>query len=180
MSPLSFRVFVYPCCVTTLTRKRVLKDFFDGRVWLVLFLVHHECDIASGSSCGVEARSVRLVLRHRGVGVDTGIGRAPLDVAAGLDRVVQVGVGEDGAMQRVPRSAECALASKREGRICLLHLRIVDVYALMTVSRVAISPEPVPTYLLTKVVLVPFQAVMPPPQFRKVTRLDWIQAVPKP
>jgi hypothetical protein len=34
--------------------------------------------------------------------------------------------------------------------------------------------------LFAKVVLVPFQAVMPPPQLRSVSRLDWIQAVPKP
>lgn len=35
-------------------------------------------------------------------------------------------------------------------------------------------------YLFTKVVLVPFQAVMPPPQLRSASRDDWIHAVPNP
>lgn len=35
-------------------------------------------------------------------------------------------------------------------------------------------------YLFSKVVFVPFQAVMPPPQLRSRMSEDWIQAVPKP
>ena len=98
MSSLSFWVDIDPCCVAALTGKRVLKDFVDCRIRFVLLLVHYDRDITSGSSRSVKARSISFVLGHSCVGVDTGLGRTPLDVAAGLNRVIQIGVGKNGAM----------------------------------------------------------------------------------
>lgn len=133
----SLRVSIDPGCVPTFAGERVLENLVDCRVWLVLLLVHHNSDVTSGSSRSVEAGSVSLVLGHSCVGIDTRLGSAPLNVAAGLNRVVQIGVSKDGAMQRVPRSAKCAFSGQSEGGVRLLNLRVVNVDTLSQISKQA-------------------------------------------
>ena len=48
----------------------------------------------------------------------------------------------------------------------------MDVDTLNSISILRVWDNLIRTYLLTNVVLVPFQAVIPPPQLRSVTRLD--------
>jgi hypothetical protein len=56
----------------------------------------------------------------------------------------------------------------------------MDVHALTTYQYEMVTNVRVHTYLFSNVVLVPFQAVIPPPQLRRVTSEDAIHAVPNP
>lgn len=51
---------------------------------------------------------------------------------------------------------------------------------MVVLDACTVESETKTPYLLANVVFVPFQAVMPPPQFRRERRECWIQAVPKP
>lgn len=86
-----------------------------------------------------------LVLSHRGIYPKTWIGRAPCDVSTGPNGVIKAAVCEDGSVQGVPRPAKRALPGGRKRQVRLLHLRVVDVYAL--VPHKHLSCQEWPTYV---------------------------------
>lgn len=131
---LPLRAPINPSHVPQLPRKRILKHLLQALVRLILGPVHHDRDVTLDSTGQVEAGTVVSVLSHGGVGVDARIRGAPFDVAAGPDGVVEVAVCKDGAVQRVPGTAEGTLAGDGEGGVCFLHVGVVDVNALCKVS----------------------------------------------
>lgn len=112
--PLAFRVSIDPSCVASLGSEGELEDLVNTRIGLELLLIHNDRNLASSSSCGIETWSIGIVFCHRRVGIHTRISSTPINVAIGLNRVIEVGVGEDGTVQRVPGTAKRALASEYE------------------------------------------------------------------
>lgn len=86
----------------------MLKDLIQCRIRLILLVVHHNADIAHCSCSCIPSWSVTFVLSHGGVDAKPRIGRAPSNIPAWFDRVIEIAVGEDRAVQSVPRTTQSA------------------------------------------------------------------------
>lgn len=67
--------------------------------------------------------------------IDSRIVRVPLHIAGWVDAVIEVAVGEDTAVQGIPRSTKIALVCDCKRGVCFPDITVVNVDAVLVLER---------------------------------------------
>lgn len=126
----SLRTLINPSHIPKLPCKRILKHLLHTIIRCIPLLIQHLRHVRRHPTRQIPARPKTPILRHKRIVVRPRIRRAPRNVPARPDAIIEIRIREDRAVLRVPRAPERALPDDRERGVCLLDDAVVDVDAV--------------------------------------------------